>query len=194
LALSINTLESSRALFFYIIQYSLSNLNAFVILITIGSNLYFYVLKNNIEIKTDNYSPIQFITQLKGYFHINPMLAISLSLTLFSFIGIPPLIGFFGKQMVLIVALDKGYFFITFVAILTSVISAVYYLVLVKFMFFEKSIYKLQFETYRSKLFSLQKNISMSSYLSFLIAILTLFILFFMFFDQELTKLIYVIT
>jgi NADH-ubiquinone oxidoreductase chain 2 len=194
LALSINTLESSRALFFYIIQYSLSNLNAFVILITIGSNLYFYVLKNNIEIKTDNYSPIQFITQLKGYFHINPMLAISLSLTLFSFIGIPPLIGFFGKQMVLTVALDKGYFFITFVAILTSVISAVYYLVLVKFMFFEKSIYKLQFEIYRSKLFILQKNISMSSYLSFLIAILTLFILFFMFFDQELIKLIYVIT
>jgi NADH-ubiquinone oxidoreductase chain 2 len=194
LALSINTLESSRALFFYIIQYSLSNLNAFVILITIGSNLYFYVLKNNIEIKTDNYSPIQFITQLKGYFYINPILAISLSLTLFSFIGIPPLIGFFGKQMVLVAALDKGYFFITFVAILTSVISAVYYLVLVKFMFFEKSIYKLKFETYKSKLFILQKNISMSSYLSFSIAILTLFILLFMFFDQELNRLIYIIT
>ena len=194
LALSINTLESSRALFFYIIQYSLSNLNAFIILITIGSNLYFYVLKNNIEMKTDNYSPIQYIAQLKGYFHINPMLTISLSLTLFSFIGIPPLIGFFGKQMVLVAALDKGYIFVTFVAILTSVISAVYYLVLVKFMFFEKSIYKLKFQLYKSKLFILQKNIGMSSYLSFSIAILTMFILFFMFFDQELTRLIYIIT
>jgi len=194
LALSINTLESSRALFFYIIQYSLSNLNAFIILITIGSNLYFYVLKNNIEMKTDNYSPIQYIAQLKGYFHINPMLTISLSLTLFSFIGVPPLIGFFGKQMVLVAALDKGYIFVTFVAILTSVISAVYYLVLVKFMFFEKSIYKLKFQLYKSKLFNLQKNIGMSSYLSFSIAILTMFILFFMFFDQELTRLIYIIT
>ena len=194
LALSINTLESSRALFFYIIQYSLSNLNAFIILITIGSNLYFYVLKNNIEMKTDNYSPIQYIAQLKGYFHINPMLTISLSLPLFSFIGIPPLIGFFGKQMVLVAALDKGYIFVTFVAILTSVISAVYYLVLVKFMFFEKSIYKLKFQLYKSKLFNLQKNIGMSSYLSFSIAILTMFILFFMFFDQELTRLIYIIT
>ena len=193
LALSINTLESSRALFFYIIQYSLSNLNAFIILITIGSNLYFYVLKNNIEMKTDNYSPIQYIAQLKGYFHINPMLTISLSLTLFSFIGIPPLIGFFGKQMVLVAALDKGYIFVTFVAILTSVISAVYYLVLVKFMFFEKSIYKLKFQLYKSKLFNLQKNIGMSSYLSFSIAILTMFILLFMFFDQELTRLIYII-
>jgi len=194
LALSINTLESSRALFFYIIQYSLSNLNAFIILITIGSNLYFYVLKNNMEMKTDNYSPIQYITQLKGYFHINPMLTISLSLTLFSFIGIPPLIGFFGKQMVLVAALDKGYLFITFVAILTSVISAVYYLVLVKFMFFEKSIYKLKFQIYKSKMFILQKNINMSSYLSFSIALLTMFILFFMFFDQELIRLIYIIT
>lgn len=194
LALSINTLESSRALFFYIIQYSLSNLNAFIILITIGSNLYFYVLKNNTGMKTDNYSPIQYIAQLKGYFHINPILTISLSLTLFSFIGIPPLIGFFGKQMVLVAALDKGYVFITFVAILTSVISAVYYLVLVKFMFFEESIYKLKFQLYKSKMFILQKNIGMSSYLSFSIAILTMFILFFMFFDQELTRLIYIIT
>jgi len=172
----------------------LSNLNAFIILITIGSNLYFYVLKNNMEMKTDNYSPIQYITQLKGYFHINPMLTISLSLTLFSFIGIPPLIGFFGKQMVLVAALDKGYLFITFVAILTSVISAVYYLVLVKFMFFEKSIYKLKFQIYKSKMFILQKNINMSSYLSFSIALLTMFILFFMFFDQELIRLIYIIT
>jgi len=194
LALSINTLESSRALFFYIIQYSLSNLNAFVILITIGYNLYFYVLKKNINIKTDNYSPVQFIIQLKGYFHINPMIAISLALTLFSFIGIPPLIGFFGKQMVLIAALDKGYLFITLVAILTSVISAVYYLVLVKFMFFEDSIYKLNNEIYKSKLFINPYNVSMSSYLSFTISILTLFTLLFMFFDQELIRLIYVIT
>ena len=194
LALSINTLESSRALFFYIMQYSLSNLNAFVILITIGYNLYFYVLKKGIMIKTDNYSPVQLIIQLKGYFHINPMIAISLSLTLFSFIGIPPLIGFFGKQMVLVAALDKGYIFITLVAILTSVISAVYYLVLVKFMFFEKSIYKLNNEIYKSKLFINPYNVSMSSYLSFTIALLTLFILLFMFFDQELIRLIYVIT
>jgi NADH-ubiquinone oxidoreductase chain 2 len=122
------------------------------------------------------------------------MIAISLSLTLFSFIGIPPLIGFFGKQMVLIAALDKGYIFITLVAILTSVISAVYYLVLVKFMFFEKSIYKLNNEIYKSKLFINPYNVSMSSYLSFTIAVLTLFILLFMFFDQELIRLIYVIT
>jgi NADH-ubiquinone oxidoreductase chain 2 len=122
------------------------------------------------------------------------MIAISLSLTLFSFIGVPPLIGFFGKQMVLTAALDKGYILITFIGILTSVISAVYYLVIVKFMFFEKSIYKLNNEIYKSQLFINPNNVSMSSYLSFAISILTLFILLFMFFDQELIRLIYVVT
>ena len=57
-------------------------------------------------------SPIQLISQLKGYFYINPVLAISLAITIFSFVGIPPLIGFFGKQMVLSAALDNGYVFL----------------------------------------------------------------------------------
>ncbi len=47
---------------------------------------------------------------------------------IFSFVGIPPLIGFFAKQMVLSAALDSGYVFLALIAILTSVISAVYYL------------------------------------------------------------------
>ena len=58
------------------------------------------------------------------------MLSLSLAITLFSFVGVPPLIGFFAKQMVLTSALDNGYLFMALVAILTSVISAYYYLVL----------------------------------------------------------------
>lgn len=42
LALSISTVESTQAFVFYLIQYSLSNLNAFIILVTIGFSLYFY--------------------------------------------------------------------------------------------------------------------------------------------------------
>ena len=70
------------------------------------------------------------------------MLALSLAITLFSFVGVPPLIGFFAKQMVLSAALDSGYIFLTLVAILTSVISAVYYLMVVKQIFFDKPEYK----------------------------------------------------
>jgi NADH-ubiquinone oxidoreductase chain 2 len=57
--------------------------------------------------------------------------------------GIPPLIGFFGKQMVLSAALDKGLIFLSIVAILTSVIGGVYYLNLIKEIFFSKPEYKI---------------------------------------------------
>ena len=171
LALSINSIESIQAFFFYILQYSISNLNAFIILITIGySFIYLYKdthagflgLKeknkdnitiyeqtlahsqsNNENLKDTNLSPIQLISQLKGYFKINPLLAISLAITLYSFIGVPPLIGFFAKQMILSAAIDNGYIFMSLIAILTSVISAVYYLVIIKYMFFEKNEYKI---------------------------------------------------
>jgi len=144
LALCIDTAESIQSYIFYILQYSLSNLNAFVIIITIGFTLYLHVYKNKDgkgELVDQNNSPIQLVNQIKGYFHINAFISISLAITLFSFVGIPPVIGFFAKQMVLSAALDNGYVFMTLIAILTSVIGAGYYLNLVKEIFFYKSDY-----------------------------------------------------
>jgi len=46
--------------------------------------------------------------------------------------GIPPLIGFFSKQFVLYSAVQSGYYFISIVAILVSVVSASYYLKIIK--------------------------------------------------------------
>lgn len=149
LALTINSVESIQSYIFYILQYSLSNLNAFIILITIGYSLYLYVYKaSKNEAKGEkglidqNNSPIQLVSQIKGYFHVNPFIAISLSITLFSFVGIPPVIGFFAKQMVLSAALDNGYVFMALIAILTSVVGAGYYLNLVKEIFFNKPDYE----------------------------------------------------
>src|SRR2546423_10537781 len=126
-------------------QYSISNLNAFILIISIGYSLYCYIYndKDKNDLIDRNNSPIQLISQLKGYYYINPLLALSLSITLFSFVGVPPLIGFFAKQMVLSAALDNGYIFMTLIAILTSVISAVYYLAVIKQVFFYKSDYKM---------------------------------------------------
>jgi len=145
LALSISSVESTQAFIFYLVQYSISNLNIFIILITIGFSLYNYIStskdsKNLLE--RDN-SPIQLISQLRGYFYINPLLSLSLAITIFSFVGIPPLVGFFAKQMVLSAALDNGYIFISLIAILTSVIGAVYYLNIIKEIFFHSPEYKL---------------------------------------------------
>ena len=145
LALSINSIESIQAFMFYLMQYSLSNLNAFILLIGMGFSLYYYVNDNKEykDLLDKNNSPIQLISQIRGLFNINPFLSLSFSITIFSFVGIPPLIGFFAKQMVLSAALDSGYVFLTLIAILTSVISAVYYLNIIKQVFFDKSEYKI---------------------------------------------------
>jgi len=177
-------------------QYSLTNLNAFIILISIGYSLFYYVY-NNIEynkLKDKDNSPIQLISQIKGYFYINPILAISLALTIFSFIGIPPLIGFFAKQMVLSAAIDNGYIFITLIAILTSVIGAVYYLGIIKQVFFDEPEYK--FKIFYTEYISEKNNINLSiikdnnifrlsSSLTFTISTLTLIIILFMLMPQE---------
>ena len=126
--------------------YSISNLNAFIILITIGFSLYPFVqghLNDGYSALRDrNNSPIQLIDQIKGYFSLNPVLALSLGITLFSFVGIPPLAGFFAKQMVLSAALDSGYVFLALIAILTSVVSAVYYLGVIKQVAFDSNSYE----------------------------------------------------
>src|SRR5436305_1383422 len=75
---------------------------------------------------------IKYISELKGQFFQNPLLSISLSICLFSMAGIPPLIGFFSKQFVLYSAIQGGYYFISIIAILVSVISASYYLKIIR--------------------------------------------------------------
>jgi len=49
---------------------------------------------------------------------------------------IPPLIGFFAKQQVLLSSMQSGFYFGPFIAIFTSVIGAAYYLRIIKFLFF----------------------------------------------------------
>jgi NADH-ubiquinone oxidoreductase chain 2 len=148
-------------------QYILTNLNAFLVVIAIGFTLYLYYtnISENNNLSEKNNSPIQLISQLKGYFSINPVLALCLAISMFSFIGLPPLVGFFGKQMVLISALDNSNIVLVIIAILTSVIGAVYYLYIVKTIYFDKTDYK------KSYLFV---EVALSNYLSISISILTL--------------------
>jgi NADH-ubiquinone oxidoreductase chain 2 len=200
LALAVSSIESIQAFIFYIVQYSISNLNIFIILIAIGYSFYSYindsVEKNNLVDR--NNSPIQLVSQLKGFFYINPFLAISLAITIFSFVGIPPLIGFFGKQMVLSAALDKGYVFIVLIGIFTSVIGGVYYLNIVKETFFyepssiinpilkeSKISVSVQNRSNKDVYAADYTNIVLSSPIAFTISVITLIILLFIFINNE---------
>lgn len=202
LALGISSVESTQAFIFYLTQYTISNLNVFFILIAIGFSLYCYTSENkeHEELLDKNNSPVQLISQLKGYFYINPLLAISLAITIFSFAGIPPLAGFFGKQMVLSAALDKGLIFLSLIAILTSVVGGIYYLTIIKEMFFSLPEYKvntlLENLTMKGTIVNKNKkvvenlsfnynNIVISSPISFVISIITLVILLFLFMNKE---------
>lgn len=204
LALTINSIESIQAFIFYLMQYSISNLNAFIILISIGFSLFYYSndTKEYKELAEKDNSPIQLVSQLKGYFFINPALALSLTITIFSFVGIPPLIGFFAKQMVLSAALDSGFVFMALVAILTSVISAVYYLNVIKQIFFDQPDYKINADTenlclpaniVRANTFTADSekltfkvdSIVLSSPLTLTISFLSITIVIFMFIPEE---------
>lgn len=218
LALSINNVESIQAYIFYIFQYSISNLNGFLILVTIGYTFYLYVDNKQSNKLTDkNNSPVQLITQIKGYFYINHFIAISLAITLFSFVGVPPLIGFFAKQMILSAALDSGHVFMALVAIITSVIGAAYYLNLIKQIFFYREDYSLSTKALNyalteqktskennsgadtknstlSSAFNLKENIVISTSLSSSISILTLLLILFIYMPEEWFNVVSIIT
>jgi NADH-ubiquinone oxidoreductase chain 2 len=196
LALSVCSIESIQAFIFYLMQYSVTNLNAFIILIAMGLSLYYYTSKNkeHKNLLDKNNSPIQLINQLKGYFYINPILSLSFIITIFSFAGIPPLIGFFAKQMVLSAALDSGFIFMSFIAIITSIIGAVYYLIIVKNMFFYSPVHKisttlskyiLYINKHNNNITFSYKNITVSSSVAITISILTLGSALFMFINKE---------
>lgn len=96
----------------------------------------------------------------------------------------PPLIGFFAKQQVLFSTLYNGFFFMSFVAILVSVISTSYYLYIIRVLCFSKEGLEEKFglnfysEYINKDVYS--NSLFMNYFQSFFISIITLFILLFM--------------
>ena len=120
------------------------------------------------------------------------MITVSLVIIILSFAGIPPLLGFFGKQMVLSAALNNGYIFITLIAVITSVISAVYYLVIIKHIFFNNTEYISI--TDNKEILKKLEDVKLSSHLSGCISILTLIIIIYMFTGKAWLDLLTIIS
>jgi NADH:ubiquinone oxidoreductase subunit 2 (subunit N) len=67
----------------------------------------------------------------------NPILAITLSITMFPYAGIPPLAGFCSKFYLFFAALGCGAYLLALIGVVTSVISCFYYIRFVKIMYFD---------------------------------------------------------
>ncbi|MFN7320886.1 MAG: NADH-quinone oxidoreductase subunit NuoN [Methylobacterium sp.] len=81
---------------------------------------------------------VEQITDLAGAARTNPGLAFAMAALLFSLIGIPPLAGFFAKFYVFAAAIEAKLFVLAVIGIVTSVVSAYYYLRIIKVMYFDE--------------------------------------------------------
>ncbi|MGB0084326.1 MAG: NADH-quinone oxidoreductase subunit NuoN [Rhodomicrobiaceae bacterium] len=86
--------------------------------------------------RTDGH--VEDIAELSGLSRRKPMLALMLAMLLFSMAGIPPLAGFFAKFYVFFAAIDSGLIWLAVVGVVTSVVSAFYYLAIIAKMYFQE--------------------------------------------------------
>lgn len=81
---------------------------------------------------------VESIPQLAGLAQKKPFVAAIIAIIMFSFIGLPPLAGFFAKWQVFLAAIDAQLFFLAVVGVLASAVSAFYYLRIIKVMYFDE--------------------------------------------------------
>ncbi len=80
---------------------------------------------------------VENISDLSGLSQTNKVLAALLSLIMFSLAGIPPLAGFFAKFYVFVAAIDAGLVWLAIIGVLSSVVSAFYYIRIIKIIYFD---------------------------------------------------------
>ncbi|MBA7487270.1 NAD(P)H-quinone oxidoreductase subunit 2, chloroplastic [subsurface metagenome] len=107
------------AILFFLAGYTLANLGAFAAIIAISN-------------KVDS----DLIQDFSGMIKRAPVLALALTLCLISLIGMPPAAGFMAKFYIFSGAVQNGLLWLVIVAVINSVISAYYYLRVVKVMWF----------------------------------------------------------
>lgn len=107
---------------YFILVYIFSNLGAFGVIVAISNA----TGKENM----DDYN---------GLYRTNPRLSLAMMLSLFSLAGIPPVAGFFGKFFLFAAAAKEGYYLLVSVAVLNTIVSLYYYLLIVKAMFINQT-------------------------------------------------------
>lgn len=121
LAMLGNLQQGTASLVYYTIVYIVANLAVFGVMNAIEQ-------KTHGKVDRDDY---------KGLYKTNPKLTMVMTLALFSLAGIPPFAGFFSKFMIFAAAFNQGYYLVVFLALINTVISLYYYLLVVKAMFID---------------------------------------------------------
>ena len=128
------------------------------VIMNIGAFSCLYLLKKDGEYKES-------ISDLSGISKKHPILAISFLVILFSLAGIPLLGGFFAKFFVFTAVLEQKMFALAIIGLLTTVISAFYYLKIIKTIYFDDSL--ITFDVAKNKFAKLSILISCSILLTF---------------------------
>jgi NADH-quinone oxidoreductase subunit N len=102
------------------------------VVMNIGAFSCLYLLKKDGEYREN-------ISDLSGLSKKQPLLAISFLVILFSLAGIPPLAGFFAKFYVFTAVIEQKMYALAIIGLLTTVISAFYYLRIIKIIYFDDS-------------------------------------------------------
>ncbi len=128
------------------------------VIMNIGAFSCLYFLKQDGQYKEN-------ISDLSGISKKHPLLAISFLIILFSLAGVPPLGGFFAKFYVFTAVLEQKMYALAIIGLLTTVISAFYYLKIIKTIYFDDSV--ITFETVKNKAAQVSIFLSCSILLTF---------------------------
>src|ERR1700761_1269543 len=120
--LAAGTPEGAQGVLVYIAIYVAMTLGSFTVILTMKRNGQHF----------------ENISDFAGLSRTNPLLAFMFAMLLFSLAGIPPLAGFFAKFYVFVAAIKAGLFALSVIGVLTSVVGAYYYLLIIKVMYFDE--------------------------------------------------------
>ena len=116
------TAQGMTALVYYVLVYAAANLGVFAVITIVALRSQKFTLED-----------------YAGLYKTNPKIALLMTLSLFSLAGIPPFAGFFSKFFIFMAAFDAGFHLLVFIALVNTVISLYYYLLIVKAMYITPS-------------------------------------------------------
>lgn len=115
---AIGSFESIQASLIYMVVYVIMSICGFSIILAVASRW-------------------SLIVEFSFLSRDNPVIAVTLALTFLSIAGIPPLLGFLSKWLVLLSGISSGYYLICIVAVICSVVAGVYYVRVVQIIYFQ---------------------------------------------------------